>query len=299
MQKINLNPEFTADDTAAVPTKNTGVDTVEGVKEQEETLEESEKTDTDSPEDNKTTDSKSTEEKTEEIKKDKSTSEPDKLAALEALRKQEIELDKDTSELDKEIIARRERIVQKRTERREKKDLIETIGSKLPDTEEDRLEDIDSTTLAILDRYTKAKGLVPKSELKEMSYESTHKTAESAFYEKHKEYLPENDSNDILYGALKRELALFAKPSDPALISKLFEKAHSEVKKQYPQFFKETTLTDKVNASQRTSTASMGGGNTGGSSRQPKSEGKTLSAIQIQALRQGGWTEEEIAGLNK
>lgn len=287
MSKIGTIPEFT-DENSDVPS--------EEVKQQEETLEESENTDTDASEG-----TKSTEDKTDAITDDKSTSESDKLAALEALRKQEDELDKDTSKLDEEIVARRQRIVEKRTERREKRDLIETIGVKLPETEIDNLSDIDSTTLSILERYTKAKGLVPKSELKEMNYESSHKSSELAFYEKHKEYLPEYDSTDTLYNALKRELALYAKPTDPALISKLFEKAHSEVKKQYPQFFKETTLTDKVNASQRTKTASMGGGNTGGSSKQSQSqsERKTLSSIQIQALRQGGWTDEDVERLTK
>jgi len=281
-----MNPEFTDGDAPnAKPTEEVKEDVALATDEGEETP-------TDTSEEKKQT------EVVETITDDKTTTESEKLTALEALRKTEDELSKDTSELDKEIESRRQRIVEKRTERREKRDLVEKIGEKLPETEVDKLDDIDSTTLSILERYTKAKGLVPREELDKRTYDSQHKTAEETFYDKHKEYLPENDKDDLLYKALKNELALYAKPSNPTLISKLFEKAHSEVKKQYPQFFKESTINDKVNASQRINSSSMGGGNTGGSSKQAPRSDKALSAIQIQALKQGGWTEEEIERLN-
>lgn len=287
MTKVGKIPEFTDGDNTST----------EVVKEQDEletgTLEE-EQTESEPTEgENQTVDDKS-----KEIIDNETSTESEKLVALEALRKTEEELDKDTSELDREIQARKDRIAEKRSERRQKRDLVETIGERLPETEVDNLGDIDSTTLSILERYTKAKGLVPRSEIEKVTYESQHKTAENAFYEKHKEYLPENDKDDTLYKALQRELALFAKPSNPGLISKLFEKAHSEVRKQYPQFFKESTLDNKINATQRTNVASMGSGNTGGSSRSKPTEGKKLTSFQIQALQQGGWTQEDIDRLN-
>ena len=284
-----MNPEFTdSNDTSVTPTKE--------VKEVEETEEESETEEETSTE--ASTEEKTAEDKSKEITEDNKSSDSDKLAALEALRKTEETLEKDTSELDKEIEARRERIVEKRRERREKRDLVGKIDEVEPVVKDD-LKDIDETTLQILERYTKAKGLVPRSEIEKVTYESHHKTAESSFYDKHKEYLPENDKDDVLYNALKKELALFAVPSNPALISKLFEKAHSEVRKQYPTLFKESKVDEQVNASQRSALASMGGGKTGGASRQPKTEGAKLSSIQLQALRQGGWSEDDIARLNK
>lgn len=285
MAKIGTIPEFTDGDNTHE----------EEVKE-EETLEEEqlegEETPTESSEEKKQT------EVVETITKDKATSESEKLSALEELRKTEEELNKDTSELDMEIEARKERIVEKRKERREKRDLVDKIDISIP-SQEDKLEDIDPTTLQILERFTKAKGLVPRAELKKMDYESQHKGAEETFYGNHKEYAPENDKDDFLYKALQRELSLYAKPSNSSLIPKLFEKAHSEVKKQYPQFFKETKILEKINANERTRMASMGGGNSGGASRpQAKSKDVTLSALQIQALRQGGWSEDEIEELN-
>jgi len=281
--KIGKLPEFTEG----------GETSSEEVKEQEQNAsEETEITETESSEENKSTEENNTNDN------DNKTSESEKLKALEELRKQEDELNNDVTNLDIEIKARRDKIVQKRAERREKRDLIDKIGDKLPETQEDNLQDIDSTTLQILDRYTRSKGLVPKSELENINYENQHKTAEQAFYERHKEYLPENDKNDILYNALKVELSLYAKPNNPVLITKLFEKAHYEVKRQYPHLFKDSTLTEKVNASQRIGVSSIGGGNTGGSSRQTSSKGGKLSQTQINILSQGGWTEEEITKLN-
>lgn len=290
MSKIGNIPEFTDGESEVVePTEE---ESTEEVKEEEETPE-AEETESETSEDDK-----STEDKTEEIKKDKSTSEPEKLKALEGLRKQEENLDKDTSELDKEIEIRRERIVEKRRERRDKRDIVGKIDTVEPTEEVDKLDDIDPTTIAILERFTKAKGLVPKAELEKTNYESKHKDAESIFYDKHKEYDPANDKDDTLYKALQKELSLYARPIDAKLIPKLFEKAHSEVKKQYSQFFKETTINDKVNASERIKAASMGGGNTGSSSKQPKAK-EVLTSTKIDILRRGGWTEEEIANLNK
>jgi len=287
MGRIGKIPEFT-DGENATPSEE-----VKEVLETQEETETEEETSTETSEGTKTT-----EEKTEQITESK-TSEPEKLKALEELRKTEEGLGKDVSDLDNEIEARRQRIVDLRRDRREKRDLVGKIDEVEPSIKDD-LKDIDETTLQILERYTKAKGLVPRSEIEKVTYESQHKTAESAFYEKHSEYLPENDKNDILYNALKKELALFAIPSNPALISKLFEKAHAEVKRQYPSRFQDSKVNEQSVSSHRTNLASMGGGKTGGSSSRPTSSGGAkLSSIQLQALRQGGWSEEEISNLNR
>lgn len=285
MNKIGTIPEFTDGDNTPK----------EEVKE-EETLEEEqlegEETPTEPSEEKKQTDV------VETITEDKTTSEPDKLSALEALRKTEEELKKDTTELDKEIEVRKHRISEIRRERREKRDLVEKIDTKIPTEEVDKLEDIDPTTLQILERYTKAKGLIPKAELEKMSYESRHKSSENDFYTKHIEYSPENDKDDFLYKALQKELSLYAKPSDSSLIPRLFEKAHSEVKKQYPQFFKDTSIDKTINASERMKKASIGGGNSGGVFKQPAKKETSLTPNQITALRMGGWSDTEIEELN-
>ena len=235
--------------------------------------------------------------------------EPDKAKVLQGLLETEKEIDGDLTNIDESITAARKRISDKRKDRREGRDLVDTIDTKFPDTKEeetDDLSDIDSETLKVLDRYTKSKGLVPKSELAKMSYQQQHKVAEDSFYASHPEYLPENDTKDVLYNAIKKELKYFATPSDAKLIPALFEKAHNQVLKLYPDKFKAKKVekksdTDDTNKIVRIKTRGLGGSSGGGadSGAKDKSDGtkKVLSETQVQALRDGGWDEEDIKRL--
>lgn len=228
---------------------------------------------------------------------------PDKQKVLQGLLDTEKDLEKSHNDIDEAIAAAKARIIQKRHERREKREVVDTIDSKFPDEEGEDLSDIDSETLKVLDKYTRAKGLVPKSELSKMNYQTQHDAAQDAFYALHPEYLPENDSDDTLYNALKKELSVFTQPKDPKLIPKLFEKAHTLVKLTYPDKFvkKVENKVDNINKSVRLKTAGLGGKPSGGSNNSDKSgergEGKVWSDVQINALRNGGWTEEEIKDL--
>jgi hypothetical protein len=245
-------------------------------------------------------------------KSDKQTDE-DKLKILQGLKKTEEDLDHDVSEIDIQIAEAKKRISQKRQERRDKKGIVEIADEKFPDTEEetDDLSDIDPDTIKLLERFTKAKGLVPKSELIKTSFQEKHKQAESSFYETHKEYLPENDPDDFLYKELKKELSFFSAPKDPSLIPALFERAHKLVMQNYPDKFKsskEVKSTDKkvdkddqINKSVRLKNASLGGGSSGGSGSGDSDKGsskKSLDTAQIRALQDGGWSDEEIKNLS-
>lgn len=239
----------------------------------------------------------SQQDKIDEIKNDDTKTNEEKLRELEGLKRAEEKLDKDLTEIDLEIKKARERIVGKRSERRSKRELVDTIDDKYPDKEEDDLSDVDPDTIQLLDRFVKAKGLVPKTELQKMQYETAHKTAEETFFEKHPEYSPENDKDDFLYNALRKELSYFAPPKDPKLIPKLFEKAHKAVVEQNPEFFKKGSSTKEIaEKKERIKKAGIGGGSAGGTGSSEKSKGgkKALNEIQIAALRAGGWTEDEI-----
>lgn len=226
----------------------------------------------------------------------------DKSAELQGLLDTEKDLDAGIVEIDSKITEARKRISDKRTARREKRDLVETIDEKFSEkTEEtDNLDDIDSETIKVLDRYTRAKGLVPKSELQKLNYQEKHKSAEESFYEKHPEYSPENDTDDALYNSLKSELTLYVAPTDPKLISVLFEKAHNAVKNLHPEKFKQIVQTDiakNVNKNVRLKTMGLGSGASGGTGSGNDKNAptkKSLSAIQIRALEDGGWSEEDI-----
>lgn len=224
--------------------------------------------------------------------------EDEKKRALAGLQAEEERLRTQDVELDTEIAKVKERIKERRSSRRDKREILEKADIVIPSEEVDTLADIDETTLAILERFTKAKGLVPKAELEQIKYQETHKTAEELFYANHPEYLPENDANDELYSALKAELALYAKPSDAKLVTKLFEKAHTIVKLQHPDKFSSKPNAESVQArNQKLKVAQMGGGQ-GGSTSKKETKSTALSADQIRIMKDGGWTDEDITNFN-
>lgn len=284
--KINSNPSFDTDADTIIE-KEEVIEPVED--DTEETTPEVENENEDSPED-------PSDGKNEPLEPNE---DDEKKRALAGLLNEEEKLRKDESDLDIEIAKVKERIKGRRSNRREKREIIEKVQKVIPiDDEVDDLSDIDETTLGILERFTKAKGLVPKAELEAMEHQKTHKSAEENFYATHKEYLPENDTNDELYNALKEELALYVRPTDPKLIAKLFEKAHMQVAFRFPNRFtqKSNPAADAARA-QKKAVATIGGGQSSGASSKKAAPKTALSDKQIQIMREGGWTDEEINNL--
>lgn len=233
-----------------------------------------------------------------------------KKRELEGLLDTEKKLDGDLGTIDQKIQSARERIVEKRRARREGRELAEKVDGAVPQDpseQQDDLADIDPETIKVLERFTKARGLVPKSEITRMTYEQAHKSAEKSFYESHPEYLPEHDDSDTLYDALKEELKNFAAPTDASMIPKLFERAHKLVQMRFPDKFKKATTVDKKKtdaASSRVQARQIGGGASGGGSggkSQSSGSGnqgaKQFDEQQIAALRSGGWSDEDIKEL--
>lgn len=219
----------------------------------------------------------------------------EKQKALGALRKEEENIDKNLSEIDLEIKRRKERITEKRAERRDKRDIIKTVDEVAPPTETDNLADIDKDTLAILERYTKAKGLVPKAELSHIKYEEEQKRQEKQFFKTNPEYLPENDKDDELYSELRKELALYAKPNDPEMLSRIYDKAHREVKARFSDRFK-ANVQKHVVAQKRVEISQSGGVSGGTSSKASESK---FSEKQLSIMRNSGYSEEDIKDLEK
>lgn len=295
--------------------ENTSDDELEEEKENSGEPDNTKTTDDESDEKDSGESDESTGDDAAEDKKDeKDESSKSKEEILNSLLETEKDLDKNNSSIDVQIAEARKRLYQKRGLRRGKVEINKLIDSKFPDQEDedtDDLSDIDSDTLKVLERFTKAKGLVPKSELNQMTYKQIHKTSEETFYDTHKEYLPENDANDILYNALQEELALFAAPKDAKMIPKLFEKAHREVIKRFPDLFKKVeTVSKKENVNNeedkkksiRLKNAGLGGGNSGGSGSGGETDNTSkksvsLNSDQVASLRRGGWTEKEIQEL--
>lgn len=287
MDKLNLGDDFTGEDDA--PAGEEAIEKEEGDEGGEEGGEEGDGEEGSAEDDGE---------------KPKS----DKEKELQGLIDQEKELDGDLSTIDAQIKAAKDRIIEKRRARREGRDLAGKVDETIPaeDGESDDLADIDPETIKVLERFTKAKGLVPMSEIGKMTYNQAHKTSEDNFYQVHKEYLPENDDGDLLYNALKEELSYFAAPKDPKKIPELFEKAHKHVMEKYPDKFKtipKKVVTQEVKKSSAiVKKQGVGGGNAGGTGAGTRKNGndggsKTYSDKQIQALRDGGWSDDEIKEL--
>ena len=277
--------------TCALPISNEGEskEVKEAVEDIEEDIEETEEKET--PEES-STENKPDESEEEETKEEVDDSEKEKEIA--GLEKELEKLDKDNSLYDEKIRELRELITEKRSQRREKKNLMKDVEIP-PEEESNSLSDIDQETLNILDRYTKAKGLVPISEVEKRLYATEHTKAEQRFYDRHPEYKPENDVNDTLYTALSNELSLFVQPKSPVEIEKVFEKAHKLVQERYPSKFKPSRDSSKdITKEERIKKARLG---SSGGGATPTTKNSKINSKQVEILRSSGWSEEDIKEL--
>lgn len=165
-----------------------------------------------------------------------------------------------------------------RGQRRElKKDELQKVENKI-----DIIEDVNPADVALIDKVIRAKGYLTREESQKMFYDSVKNEEINKFLEKHPEYKPENDPNDINWNSLQREFSIFRAPEDPRLIGDRLERAH----KSLSRYVTEPNLEVKK---QQVKTASLGSGTTPKAS--PK---KTLDPTKRLLLEQGGWTEAEI-----
>lgn len=315
MNKVTMGNDFTSDDADAgeeevkkLPEEDSGEE-----KENSADASDSKNENIDENKDESSEKESEGEEKSEsEEEKKEESKEPTEEQILQGLLDTEKKIDGDTTDIKAQIEIARKRISDKRRERREGRDLVQSIDSAIGPSENeqsDDLSDVDPDTIKVLERFTKARGLVPKSELGRMTYQQKHKDAEDTFYATHAEYLPDNDTEDLLYKALKTELSLYAAPTDARLIPKLFEKAHEAVLRLYPDKFKsKKTVVSKqeiVNKSALVKKQSLGGSSSGsggiaGASRTVSGRSsKSFDSQQLQALRDGGWSEDDIKDLTK
>jgi hypothetical protein len=72
-------------------------------------------------------------------------------------------------------------------------------------------------------------GFVRKEELQASTYSQSASEELDKFIEKHPDYLPENDKDDVLWKQFQEEFALYKKPEDPRKLSKIFERVHQSV----------------------------------------------------------------------
>lgn len=72
-------------------------------------------------------------------------------------------------------------------------------------------------------------GFVRKEQLGATSYADKASDELESFIDNHPEYLPENDTDNVLWGRFKEEFAIYKQPDNPKDFKRIFEKVHREV----------------------------------------------------------------------
>lgn len=190
--------------------------------------------------------------------------------AIAGLQQERVNLLKEISEL--------------RGQKREiKQDQLAAVNKQI-----DELKDLHPDDVNVIDRVLRAKGYMTAEEAKGMFYENVRQTELNKFLERYPEYKPENDPGDANWSALQRELGYYAKPSDPYKITEILERAHRMVVK--------VPSGPSLPAQQRRLEVASHGS---GGAQRPSPSGKTLDPDKRAMFRQGGWSEEEIANMEK
>lgn len=89
-----------------------------------------------------------------------------------------------------------------------------------------------SDEVELFKQYAKAAGVPLKEDIEKINqatYKSQQDSALEKFLEEHPEYKPENDTDDIRWGTIAQEIALYKAPVQPKDWYALLKKAHSAI----------------------------------------------------------------------
>lgn len=199
---------------------------------------------------------------------------PDELkGAIQALQGERAKLLKDISEL--------------RGQRRElKREELIKVNERI-----DELKDVNPQDVGLIEKVLRAKGYVTKDEAHGMFYEAVKQEELNKFLERYPEYKPENDSGDVNWSTLQRELGYYRMPDDPHAINDILERAHRNIANL------SRTFADRA-APVKARQAELAGAGAGGAQRSSPRHG-TLEPRHRAVLEAGGWSSEEIANIEK
>ena len=212
---------------------------------------------------------------------EKEPAEPEKVS--EDIGDEKTALEIANQGLQEERVKLLKEIQELRGQRREfKREELIKVEQKL-----DELKDLNPEDVSTIDRVLRAKGYITGEESRKMFYEAVKQEELGKFLEKYPEYKPENDSNDLNWNALQRELGFYRMPDNPHLIGEVLLRAHHGIAKAPSDRGVET----------RKQQAKIAGIGSGGVQR--SSSIKSLDSEQREAYRRGGWSEGEIREIEK
>ena len=179
----------------------------------------------------------------------------------------------------------REKLLQEiKTLRGDRRELKQAEISKV-EQKMDELKDIHPEDAALIDKVLEKRGVMTQQQVNAMFYKAVEDDEVRKFLDKYPEYKPENDKDDLNWSSLQRKFSDYRRPDNPRRIGELLEEAHRLVSRPSS----DRTLEAKK---QQVKTASVGGGGT-----QRSSSIKTLDPEQKLMLKQGGFSDEDIKGM--
>jgi len=179
--------------------------------------------------------------------------------------------------------ARKELIFELQDLRGQKRELKEEQISQVQE-EIDKLEDINSDDVQLIDRILRAKGYVSKESVQKMFLESKRQDEIDKFFKEFPEYSEENDPDRKKFGPLLREVSLYKEPTNPSMWAKLLRKAHQALTGNKASGERGIAITKR-----RLEVAGVGSGGA-----QRSSSVKPFSIEKRIMLLNGGWSEEDI-----
>lgn len=196
----------------------------------------------------------------------------DVIEANRGLQEERVKLLKEISEL--------------RGQRREiKQDQLKRVEQQI-----DELKDVNPNDVNLIERVIRSKGYMTKEESNRMFYETVKQEELNKFLEKYPEYRPENDPNDLNWNALQRELGYYRSPENPHQIADLLERSHKVIAR---------VPSAPVNTATKQRQVQLASAGSGGSQRVSQSVGKTLDPERKAMLKSGGFSDEDIASMEK
>ena len=172
--------------------------------------------------------------------------------------------------------------------RGDRRELREAELHKVEGQIRDELKDINPEDIPKVERIVKKKGFVTNEDVQKMIYNTVKQQQLDTFLNKYPEFKQENDSDDVHWNALQKELSYYKMPTDPYRVSEVLEKARKGIQPK-------SSERDTQPVKQRLKTAQKG--STQGIQR--SSATSRLSSEEKEELRRGGWSEAEIIKMDK
>ena len=176
------------------------------------------------------------------------------------------------------------------TRRELKEKEIAKVNAKIEQVS-DELKDLHPDDVTLIDRVLRSKGYMTKEESSRMFYDAVKNEEINKFLDKFPEYKPENDSDDLNWNALQRQIqSWYRMPSEPRQVGELLLKAHRDIAK---------TPSDRGTIEVKKQQIKVASSGSSGAQRSSPQKPTNPHLSSLLRTHMHGWSEEEISQLEK